>query len=92
MNVEGDRGEIPEAMTTPRFNLKTLLGCTVLISLPLAMAAAGQELGFVFLFPTAGGCVGYLLAGRSNAVDGAIWGAFVGLLVLFAIIMSLGPV
>ena len=79
-------------MDKPRFTLKAILGCTLVLCVPLAMMAAGQELGFVFLFPVTGGCAGYLQAGKYNALDGAIYGVFVGLLVLFAIVMGLEPV
>ena len=71
----------------PRFTLKAILGCIAAVSVPLAMMAAGEEFGWLILFPVAGGCVGYLAGGWG----GVMTGGFIGLLAWFVMVLALTP-
>ena len=61
-------------MSGPRFTLKAILGCTAVLSLPLALIAAGEVFA-VFVLPIAVGfSVGYLLNGLEGAWIGVLLG------------------
>ena len=70
--------------TRPRFTLKAILGCVVVLSAPLALVAAGATDAYLLELPTCGGCVGYLLDGWEGAVSGLMIGFIVSRLLVYA--------
>ena len=72
----------------PRFTLKAILGCTAALSVPLALAAAGEQLGAVLLLPVVSGCIGYLEGGWDGLTLGVLL-AVLAVPVLLAIVAAL---
>ena len=72
----------------PRFTLKAILGCTAALSVPLALAAAGEQLGAVLLLPVVSGCIGYLEGGWDGLTLGVLL-AVLAIPVLLAIVAAL---